>query len=93
MEKLKNNAKTKIKIDYLLDYIAKKENIEVTEDELEKVIEDIARSEEKDVKEVKRVLDREDLIADLRKKILINKVREFLIKENIKSKGGGSEWH
>ncbi len=91
MEKLKNNAKTKIKIDYLLDYIAKRENIEVTEDELEKVIEDIARSEEKDVKEVKRVLDREDLIADLRKKILINKVREFLIKENIKSKGGGSE--
>lgn len=90
IEHLKNNAKKKIKIDYILNYIAEKENIKVTENELEEVIEDIASSEGKDVKEVKRVLNRENFIDDLRRKILINKVREFLIKENIESEGGGS---
>lgn len=89
-EDLKISAKTRIKINYLLDYIAEKENIKVTDDELEKFIEEMAKTEGKDIKEVRKTLEREELIEDLRKKILVNKVREFLIKENIMNKGGGS---
>ncbi|MCS7201233.1 MAG: trigger factor [Dictyoglomus sp.] len=91
IEDLKSSAKTRIKVDYLLNYIAEKENIKVSDEELEEYIEEMARSENKDVKELKRVLNREGLIEDLRKRILINKVKEFLIEENMKNEGGGSE--
>ncbi|MCX7845170.1 MAG: trigger factor [Dictyoglomaceae bacterium] len=90
IEDLKLSVKTRIKIDYLLYYIAETENIKVSDDELEEFIEEMAKSENKNVKEIKRTLEREGLIEDLRKNLLIKKVKDFLIRENIKNEGGGS---
>uniref|UniRef100_A0A7C2H9I7 Trigger factor n=1 Tax=Dictyoglomus thermophilum TaxID=14 RepID=A0A7C2H9I7_DICTH len=77
------DARRRIKIEMILDKIAEVENIEVSEEEVENVIKEIAENEGKDYKEIRRELEREGIINTLKRNMLREKVREFLIKENV----------
>jgi trigger factor len=84
IESLKEIAKRKIQEEMILDYIAEKEKIEVTEDEMRIAIEEFAKEENKDINVIRSTLEREGKMESLRKSILREKVKEFLINENTK---------
>ena len=71
IESIKESARRNIQVETILDYVAENENIEVTEEELRKAIEELGNVENRDIKILKR-------------NILKNKVKEFLIEENTK---------
>lgn len=77
------DARKRIKIEMILDKIAEVENINISDEEVENVIKEIAENEGKEFKEIKRELEREGTINTLKRNLLREKVREFLIKENV----------
>lgn len=84
IESIKESARRKIQVETILDYVAEKEKIEVTEEELRKAIEELANMENRDINEVEKELNRKGDINILKRNILKNKVKEFLIEENTK---------
>jgi trigger factor len=77
------DARKRIKIEMILDKIAEIENINISDEEINNVIKEIAENEGKEFKEIKRELEREGTINTLKRNLLREKVREFLIKENV----------
>lgn len=88
IESIKLSAKRRIQIELVLDYIKDEEKIEVTEEELNESIKELAKVENKDVNEIRNDLEKRGDLEILKKRILRNKVMEYLIKENIEEKGG-----
>ncbi len=77
------DARKRIKIEMILDKIAEVEDINISEEELENVVKEIAESENKDYKEFRKELEREGVLNSLKRNLLREKVKEFLIKENV----------
>ena len=78
--KLKEDAVDKVKIYFMLDDIAVKENIEVNKDDIEQRLQTIALSTQRPVEEVKKYYEKEHLIGGLAEEIKEVKVLEFLLK-------------
>ncbi len=76
------DARKRIQIEMVLEKISEEEFIEVSEEELESVIEDIAEEEGKDSKEIRRELEKEDVMGTLKRNLLREKVKRFLIEQN-----------
>lgn len=70
-----------LKASLILDYIAEKEKIFVTETEVEKRIADIARIYNTDIGRVRNLLERRGSLSYLRNDMRENKVLDFLLKE------------
>ena len=81
-EKLKEtliaNATKQVKTFFVLEEIAKKENIEVKENELDQRIEVLAKTANQDLSTYRKTLEEKDLIDSVRKQLLHDKVINFL---------------
>jgi len=78
--KLNEDAVDKVRIYFMLDDIAAKENIEVNKDDVEQRLKTIASSTQRPVEEVKKYYEKEHLIGGLAEEIKEVKVLEFLLK-------------
>lgn len=77
------DARKRIKIEMILDKIAEVEDINISEEEIESVIKEIAESEGKEYKDMRKELERNGVLNSLKRNMLREKVREFLLKENV----------
>lgn len=87
-ERFKDTAKENVKRNLVLDAIAKAENIQASDEEVEKSIKDIAKSNNKPVEEIKQNIGDEQL-KYIKESVIIGKVVDFLIESStikIKSK-------
>ena len=87
-ERFKDTAKENVKRNLVLDAIAKAENIQADDEEVEKSIKDIAKSNNKPVEEIKQNIGDEQL-KYIKESVIIGKVVDFLIESStikIKSK-------
>ncbi|MFH1594371.1 MAG: trigger factor [Candidatus Omnitrophota bacterium] len=79
--RLKEDAKDKVKIYFVLDDIAAKEDIKVDEADIESRLTSVAQSTGRSVEDVKEHYEKEDLLGGLSEEIKEAKVLEFLLKE------------
>lgn len=77
-EELRDKALQNVKSALVLEEVAKKEGIEVTDEEVEKVIEEQAKKANQPLDEYKKTLKPEN-IANLRDRVLTQKIFDFLI--------------
>jgi len=77
--KLKNDAINKIKIYFILDKISTVENIQVTEDDLNKALEGIGRLSKQDINTVRDYYQKNNLIDGLRENIKEEKTLDWLL--------------
>lgn len=77
------DARKRIKIEMILDKIAEVEDINISEEEVDNIIKELAESEGKDYKDVKKELERSGSLNSIKRNILREKVKEFLLKENV----------
>lgn len=77
--KFKNDAVNKIKIYFILDRISKAENIQVTEDDLNKNLESIGRLSNQDINTVRDYYQKNNLIDGLRESIKEEKTLDWLL--------------
>ena len=80
-EERKADAEKSVKIRLALQEILKKEKFDVTEQDLDKYIENIAKRVNKSVEEYKTSLT-EERLNYIRNEILMNKLLEFLVEKN-----------
>jgi trigger factor len=78
--KLKEAAVEKIKIYFILDEISKKENIGVTDQDVEDRLKNIALSMGRSEEEIRKYYEKENLNGGLREEIRESKTLEFLLK-------------
>lgn len=76
-----SEAIRRVKFSFILQEIAQRENIQVSEEDLDKRIEAIAQRSGKGKDEIKQYLDREDLIPGLRAELRDKKTVEFLLNQ------------
>lgn len=81
-ESYKNMASSRVKVQLVLEKIAKVENIEVTEDDLNVEIEKAAKQYNQELEQFKTVLRAED-IENIKDGIVVQKVLDFLAENNI----------
>jgi FKBP-type peptidyl-prolyl cis-trans isomerase (trigger factor) len=77
----REQAVSRVKLSFILDEIAQKENVQVSEEEVEKRIEAIARKSAKHKDEVKKYLEKENLVSGLEQELRSIKTVEFLLNE------------
>ena len=65
---LRPQAEAQVKTDLLLAAVAKAEDIQVTDEELEKAVEDIANAYNVPVDQIRQAVPAESMIEDMRKK-------------------------
>lgn len=83
-ESTRRDAISQVKLVYILEGIANKEGIDVTADEIDKRIEEIAKRNNKKPEEIRQYLDREDKWWDFRYRLRNEKLTRFLLdKANI----------
>ncbi|KPJ59890.1 MAG: hypothetical protein AMJ42_01715 [Deltaproteobacteria bacterium DG_8] len=78
-ENYRSEAERQVKCSLLVEIIAKREGITVSDEEVEKKLKDIARSNNQDVEKVRDFYRRQGLWEGLRIKLLENKTLDFLI--------------
>ncbi|KAA0258635.1 trigger factor [Deferribacter autotrophicus] len=82
IEEYWNLAEKQIKSALILNKIAEKEKIEVTDEEVDKKIEELANKLKRNVDEYKKELERFGGINNLKNNILTDKIFEFLFSKN-----------
>lgn len=80
-EEARKEAVRRVKLSFILDEVAQRENIQASEEDLDKRIEAIAQGSGKDKEEVKKYLQAQNLIAGLKAELRDGKTIEFLLKE------------
>lgn len=80
-EQAESEAIRRVKFSFILEEIAQRENIQVSEGDLDKRIEAIAQRSGKAKDEIKQYLDREDLIPGLRAELRDKKTVELLLNQ------------
>ena len=65
---IRPQAEAQVKTDLLLEAVAKAENIEVTDEEIEKSIEDIAKTYGMEPEQIKQAIPAESMMDDMKKK-------------------------
>ena len=78
-ESYKEDAKTRVKVDLMLNAVADKEGIKVSGEDIEKEIADMAAAFGSNVKDVKKILKDEGRIMDLTYTILLKKSARFIV--------------
>ena len=81
MQKLKEDARDKVRIYFILDDIALKEKIEISDKDMDERLKSIALSAGQSQEEVKKYYEKENLLGGLAEEIKEGKVLEFLLKE------------
>lgn len=81
-ESYKNMASSRVKVQLVLEKIAKVENIEITDEDLNAEIEKAAKQYNQELEQFKTVLRAED-IENIKDGIEIQKVIDFLVENNI----------
>ena len=82
-EQYKESASTSVKVDLVLEAIAKAENIEVTDEEVNKEIEKIAEQNNQPADQIKQFLMMQGRLDPLKESLIIDKAVSFLL-ENAK---------
>ena len=77
-EEVEGDARLAVRNLFLVDAIAKKEKLFVTESDVEKQIQVIAAENQATVDDVKKYLEEKELLGELRMDLVNRKVREFL---------------
>lgn len=80
---LEKEAEDKVKLYFILDEVANKENIQVDDDEVESWIKSLAESYGKDVDEVKKYYQEHNLIEGLKEQLREDKALDFLLSEAV----------
>ncbi|MFH1798535.1 MAG: trigger factor [Candidatus Omnitrophota bacterium] len=80
-QKLLKEAENKVRLYFILDEIAKKEKIDVTEEETDKWLENLADSFKNPFEEVKKYYEKHNLIEGLREQLREEKTLDFLLQE------------
>lgn len=78
-EQAKKEAQRRVKISFILQTIAKEENIQLTEDDISGRIEEIARSSGQSADQVAQYLQKENLFTSLEAELKSKKTIEFLL--------------
>lgn len=81
-EQFKADAAKKVRADLVLEAIAKAENLEVTEEELEKELQETADSVKRDVAEVRQILEANGQIDVLKAQLRNKKTIDLLVSES-----------
>jgi len=81
-ESLAINAKEHVRLFFILEQIAKKENLRTTDEELDKHIEKISINTNQDKAKVRKTLEEKDLIENLKEQLLHDKVTKFLLEKS-----------
>ena len=79
MAKLTKQADQNIRGSYLLDAIAKEEKIEVTSEDTDQAINQVAEQQKRAPEAVKAELVKSDKMEGLKNRIRINKTHDFLL--------------
>jgi trigger factor len=80
-ENNRGEAIRQIKSRLILETIAETENIQVSDEEIEQKITEIAHSQKTDPEKFKETLTSQDRLEDLREDLLQDKAMEFLVEE------------
>jgi len=80
-QKLKEDARDKVRIYFILDDIALKEKIEINDKDIDERLKSLALSTGQSQDEVKKYYEKENLLGGLAEEIKEGKVLEFLLKE------------
>jgi trigger factor len=78
-EQFKGDAEKRVRANLVLEAIAKAENIEVTDEDVEQEIKQMAEQMERDVAEVKQLLERQGAIDSVKEQLLIKKTVDLLV--------------
>ncbi len=81
-EKNREHAAHMAKNNLVLEAIAKEEGIEVTEEELNNKIEEIAEESEQDLEQVKAILQMQGQLASMKEGMRVEKTLDFLMENN-----------
>ncbi|MBN2097452.1 MAG: hypothetical protein JW714_03110, partial [Candidatus Omnitrophica bacterium] len=81
VEQARNEAARRVKLAFILAEIARRENIQVSNEDLDKRIESIVQRSGKTKEEVQGYLEKQDLIFGLRQEIIDRKTIDFLIRK------------
>ena len=76
---LRPQAEAQVKTDVLLNAVAKAENIEVSDEEIDKAVEDIAKAYGVTAEQIRQAVPTESMIDDMRKK----KANDIIVKEAV----------
>ena len=79
MEKFKNDAQRQARLLFILDQIAKDENIDVSGDDLESAYKSISAQTARSEEEVKNYYEAEELVDSLKNKLREEKTVRFLL--------------
>lgn len=82
-EQARNQAVQRVKLSFVLDEIAQKEQIEVNEEDVEKRVTAIAQRSGKTNQEVRNYLDQQDLFPGLKAELRDKKTLEFLLSQAV----------
>ncbi|WP_132767354.1 trigger factor [Tepidibacillus fermentans] len=82
-EQFKNDAEKRVKTNLVLEAIAKAENIEVTDEEVEKELEKLAEQYKRDVEEIRSLFTaRSNGLEGIKSDIQIRKTIDFLVEQS-----------
>jgi trigger factor len=81
----KDDAVKRVKANLVLEAIAKAENIEVTDEDVNQEIEETAKQMERDVEEVRQIFESQGAIESMKEQLLVKKTIDLLV-SNSKNK-------
>ncbi len=84
-ESVKDKASDNVKLFFILEKIAREENIRADEKDLEKKVSEIAKYAKQDAAKVREHIEKNNLTENLKEQILHDKVAEFLLAESKKT--------
>jgi len=84
-EQMKGDAETRVRNNLVLEAIAAAEKIEVSEEELDKELESLAKAYQKPVEELRRMLEANGSLDNLREDLVLRKTVDFLVEHSKES--------
>ena len=81
-ESVKESAINNVCLFFIIEKIAKEENIKVSDQDIDKRIQEIAKHGNESVDKTRKKLEEKDLLGSLNEQILHDKVVEYLVKES-----------
>ena len=78
-ENYRETAEKNVKVDLMLEQVAKAENIKIEADDLEKAVADMAKSYGATVNEVKKVISQQGRLGDFTATVLRQKTAQFVV--------------
>lgn len=81
-EQFKKDAENHVKTNLVLDAIAKAENIEVSDEELEHELQHLAEQYQRDVEEIRQIFSARDGLEGLKADLQIRKTIDFLLEQS-----------